>query len=173
MKWWMVKFLRLWDLWINRYESRQIKQPFGIIFLMNWIHKTGNLKTCVQIESTNQIFKCRTCKSGFASLQIQIGKDSWHSLPRICEDSLDSLNLLKISWIHDPQYKPNPDSWSTNQNKSLKVRIRDQRFKRNPWICEKNLWVPNSLIWFLQPYKFLINFMVFDEVIFYKVICSP
>jgi len=55
MKWWMVKFLRLWDLWINRYESRQIKQPFGIIFLMNWIHKTGNLKTGVQIESTNMI----------------------------------------------------------------------------------------------------------------------
>jgi hypothetical protein len=54
MKWWMVKFLRLWDLWINRYESRQIKQPFGIIFHMNWIHKAGNLKTGVQIESTNR-----------------------------------------------------------------------------------------------------------------------
>jgi hypothetical protein len=50
MKWWMVKFLRLWDLWINRIQTNQTTFWDYFSYKLN----PGNLKTGVQIESTNR-----------------------------------------------------------------------------------------------------------------------
>jgi hypothetical protein len=63
-------------------------------------------------------------------------------------DLMDSSNLLKIGWIRNPRFKTNLDLWSTNQHKSLKVRIRDQQCETNR---KTNPQVHNSLIRFSQP----------------------
>jgi hypothetical protein len=113
------KFLRLRDSWTNPYELSIFEKKF-------------------QNESTNQIFKFWDRKSGFVRIQdlrIWIFKDSFCTIVlKIHEKNwMDSWsttgNESSQVRIYDPQYKPDPDSWSRSQDESMDSLIRFPQLK--------------------------------------------
>jgi hypothetical protein len=95
----------------------------------NRIHKTNLLKTGLQNESTNQIFKVWTHESGFASPQIWICKDSFCVVVlRIGEALWGFIRFVKkgqIFWTlagfviyYSKLIFPSADLWTTIWNES-------------------------------------------------------
>ena len=143
----------IWDFWpynlnpwYKSFEKRSTNQ-ISDTYLQPRFVQIWDSQICIFKDSSHDtVLRIHQDSWGFVGF-VKTGQIFWNQ----STNWIHEPNLLKKLRIHDPRYKTNPDLYRKAWIEPFWSQDLWPRIYMNPWICETNPPVHNSLIQFPQP----------------------